>query len=104
MNHSPGPWIDIIDSPKARNPMALVATSHKGSASRAIDCTNSGKSYAVDCANAKLVAAAPDLLQAAQAVAEYINGRQPVQGWLVDTDASRTALSGLLAAIDKATK
>jgi len=43
--------------------MALVVTS---SGTMATDATGSGKDYAEDCANARLMAAAPDLLEALQ--------------------------------------
>ncbi len=63
--HTPGPWADVSDDPKARHEsrrMALVSTSYAGG--QAIDCTRSGKSFAEDCANARLVAASPDMLAA----------------------------------------
>lgn len=45
--------------------MALVTTPH---ARMSIDCTDSGATYQEDCANARLVAAAPDLLDALKAL------------------------------------
>jgi hypothetical protein len=58
--HTPGPWIVQLDrSTKGKAPrMALVVAGGRA----AIDCTGSGKDFNQDCANAKLIAAAPDLL------------------------------------------
>ena len=57
---TPGPWTAILDKPtEKRYRMALVGTT---AGNAAIDCTRSGESFAQDCANARLVAAAPDLL------------------------------------------
>ena len=58
---TPGPWDAICDSPRApsRQRMALVATDV---GTRAADFTGSGKTYAADCANARLAADAPMLL------------------------------------------
>lgn len=55
---TPGPWAAQCDKPKSKNPMALIITP---GGRAAIDATNSGSSYAEDCANARLVAAAPEL-------------------------------------------
>lgn len=63
MAHTPGPWRAILDKPQTQKQtrMAMVATP-EGRTS--IDCTGSGATYAADCANARLIAAAPDLLEA----------------------------------------
>lgn len=69
MKHTPGPWFDISDDAKGRPNMprmAMVSTSYAGSR-QAIDCTGSGENYAQDCANARLIAAAPELLGALKA-------------------------------------
>ena len=57
--HTPGPWkvVDKIDGRKPRS-MALVAAGGDMS----IDCTRSGDTRAESNANARLIAAAPDLL------------------------------------------
>jgi hypothetical protein len=41
------------------------------------------------------------LLTAARELVGFIEGRQPVRGWLRDCDASRNALAKLLAALSK---
>ena len=51
--HTPGPWRAMVNKPKARQPMALVATLD---GDMSIDCTRSGQDYAEDCANARLIA------------------------------------------------
>jgi hypothetical protein len=62
MAHSPGPWRLLVDPPQMkRKRMALVITPH---GRLAIDCTHSGATYEEDVANARLIAAAPDLLEA----------------------------------------
>lgn len=59
-SHTPGPWVADCDHHRRRRRerMALVVTPH---GRMSIDCTHSGASYPEDCANARLVAAAPDL-------------------------------------------
>lgn len=63
--HTPGPWTASIDGPRRRPRMALV---HTGAGKQSIDCTGSGPSFDVDAANARLIAAAPDLLAALKAL------------------------------------
>jgi hypothetical protein len=67
--HTKGPWRDVSDHKRGRassRPMALVSTTHLTGV--CIDCTGSGASFAEDCANAALIAAAPDLLEALRTV------------------------------------
>jgi len=64
---TPGPWTAILDKRKSQTPMALVTT---GADHLAIDCRKSGTNYTEDCANARLVAAAPDLLVALKTLLE----------------------------------
>ena len=67
--HTPGPWIARCDRHSASNRMALVITTASSASKRvqAIDCTGSAESYGGDCANARLIAAAPELLAACEA-------------------------------------
>jgi hypothetical protein len=68
--HTPGPWIVQLDrSTKGKAPrMALVVAGGRA----AIDCTGSGKDFNQDCANAKLIAAAPELFERACDVIEVL--------------------------------
>jgi hypothetical protein len=70
--HTPGPWHAVCDPEKTakRKRMALVATHSGNPHDMAIDCTDSGKNYAEDCANARLIAAAPQLAEALRVIAE----------------------------------
>ncbi len=63
MSHTPGPWTLLVDHHRTdrRRRMALVSTPN---ARMSIDCTDSGATYRDDCDNARLIAAAPDLLAA----------------------------------------
>ncbi len=68
MSHTPGKWNAICDPPKTKlSRMALVTTPSDG---RAIDATGSGNNYAEDCANARLISAAPELLEVVKAFVE----------------------------------
>ena len=60
MSHTPGPWTVICDSP--------IVRIHEWT--QAIDATKSGKDFAEDRANARLIAAAPDLLAALRIIAD----------------------------------
>ena len=64
--YTPGPWSAQCDRHSARNRMALVITTASSASKRvqAIDCTGSAESYGGDCANARLIAVAPELLKA----------------------------------------
>lgn len=66
VEHSPGPWTPHFDDPRKKKsnaqmggPMALVATPNGRTS---IDVTGSGRNFEEDCANARLIAAAPELL------------------------------------------
>lgn len=54
--HTPGPWELLIDK---KNKTAMVSAGGR----MAIDCDGSGDGFAQVCANARLIAAAPDLLK-----------------------------------------
>lgn len=70
ITHSPGPWFALCNRPRSADCAALVSTKiGADTPSRmrmAIDVTHSGANYPEDCANAMLVAAAPEGLHAAQ--------------------------------------
>lgn len=61
--HTGGPWQAIINE-RTRPHTALVATFAKADRVMAIECDRSGVDAKEDIANANLVAAAPDLLDA----------------------------------------
>lgn len=81
--HTPGPWAAILDGrskPKQGmmiHKMALVRTI---SGHTCIDATGSGADYAEDCANARLIASAPDLLADRDALREQIKRIQDALG------------------------
>jgi hypothetical protein len=85
--HTPGPWEDLSDGH-----WASVRTTHH--AGHAIDCNHSGKNAAEDCANARLIAAAPDLLAALKAARDWDT--------LAADGISDPVLSQITAAIAKA--
>jgi len=64
-HHTPGPWM-IGDESKKENPLMVYCDDSLGS--RVADCSTSGHglTLAQDRANARLIAAAPDLLKAAR--------------------------------------
>ena len=92
---TPGPWEDVSYGTNARNGIAHVKTS--SSCEMTIDCTRSGKDFGVDRANARLVAAAPDLLEALRKCAAVCSGQTMHKSGLID------ALESARAAIAKAT-
>lgn len=74
--HTPGPWTALCDPSTVRkNRMAMVATSHKEG--MCIDVTTSGANYSEDMANARLIAAAPELLEALKAIEGEWRGELP---------------------------
>ena len=78
MKHTSGPWSIRLDKPSDKYRMALVVTTASSARAKAINCTCSGDSYAADCANARLIAAAPDLVAALErAIIEL----QAMSGW-----------------------
>ncbi len=94
MSHTPGPWTDISDKPKCKGkwpPMAMV----KAGGRSAIDCTDSGDSPSQDRANARLIAAAPDLLAALKLYVEKFEQDFGVK-------SAELALPEAIAAIAKA--
>lgn len=69
MKHTKGPWRALIDNKRHELPMCMVATG----AGKAIDATDSGDTWEESGANAKLIAAAPDLLEACVIASKYLN-------------------------------
>jgi hypothetical protein len=65
--YTKGRWTAMVDSPRkdGMKRSSMVATS---GGRMAIDCTESGNTFNQDRANAHLIAAAPDLYEAANAV------------------------------------
>lgn len=66
--HTPGPWADVSDigtvkARKLKNGHQLMALVSTGGGQTAIDCTGSGENFLQDCANARLIAAAPDMYE-----------------------------------------
>ncbi len=94
---SPEPWQVLNDRPLVRNRMALVSTPN---AVRAIDFTGSGESFAQDCANARLGAAAHDLLKALKHI-ERIAGSKGMTD--ADMQAALRDISEHARAVIKAT-
>lgn len=71
MKYTPGLWIDISDGLHSEPPrMALIKTTAEFGDGMAIDATKSGKTFAESCANACLIAAAPELLEACHRAVE----------------------------------
>lgn len=66
VKHTPGPWTDISDRANARHPMALISTNCLDSIS--IDATKSGRTFDESRANARLIAAAPEMLDALRTI------------------------------------
>jgi hypothetical protein len=97
---TPGPWADVSQA-RGRDKSSLVATSD---GPLAIDCTQSGKTLAQDRANARLIAAAPDLYEAlAQVVAEYdVSDHDDMHR--VASDMVRIARAALASATPKAVR
>jgi len=96
--HTPGPWKAICDNPRQVNRMAMVAT--YGGGGVCIDCTKSGDSYEMDCANARLIAAAPELLEALRAI---VATTIEMGGTTLKAEQHNARLFAAISAIAKAT-
>jgi hypothetical protein len=106
MAHTPGPWVAQVDplgGSKRYGPrMAMVATT-AGDGSVCIDCTGSGKDFSESAANARLISAAPELLEALRECSIRLDACRMV---IADPDARemvRESVSTARAAIAKAT-
>ena len=69
--YAPGPWLDVSDKPSARGDRMAMVSTRVGS--KAIDCTGSGANFAQDLAHARLICAAPLLLESLAALMERNN-------------------------------
>lgn len=58
--HTPGPWAAIVAKPSKKDQRGTAMVRAGGS--MAIECADSGDTFAESAANARLIAAAPDLL------------------------------------------
>jgi hypothetical protein len=65
--HTPGPWRSLIIAPNNMDSGTTMVATPNGSG-LAIDCADSGLTFAESAANARLIAAAPDLLEALKGV------------------------------------
>lgn len=101
--HTPGPWTAIVSAPSKKD-LAGTAMVSTGSGSLAIDCYGSGANWLESAANARLVAAAPELLSAAQAIdAELDPNGDSFSLTSRDYFDARKAVARLRAAIAAAT-
>lgn len=93
--HTPGPWEAIIDGPKNRGKACLVRTTASSRRSLCIEASRSGDNEEEDFANTRLIAAAPDLLEACKSI---------VDGWENWSDIGRAekGIELVKAAIAKA--
>ena len=92
--HTKGPWsaqVDPLQMSKRFGPrMALVST-NAGDGTVCIDCTGSGTSFDESAANARLIAAAPALLEALELVLRGLDAGTVKAQPIMDMD--RTAAS-----------
>jgi hypothetical protein len=100
MNHTPGPWTD-----ESIGKDAMVSTHAEADRAMMIDCTRSGCRIKEDQANARLIAAAPDLLEALNRAADTFSDLRKYFGILgKDVTAWELAEGDARAAIAKATQ
>lgn len=71
--HTPGPWVAQIDKhiKRGRKPLPRMALVMVGGG-QAIDCTYSGVDFEESAANARLIAAAPEMLEALKAALGFL--------------------------------
>jgi hypothetical protein len=93
--HTPGPWQAIIPSKRQKTDVTAMVATTAGPGSMAIDCTKSGTTRDEDAANARLIAAAPELLAALKDCFAYCERD-------MDGDEDSTLLKMASAAIAKA--
>jgi hypothetical protein len=94
-SHTPGPWM-VGNVGQREDPRMVYCDDSLGS--RVADCSTSGHGLTVeqDLANARLIAAAPDLYQIGREVLDWVHGKRP--GRCVTDDITQR----LSAAIAKA--
>lgn len=100
--HTPGPWIYYVDAPTTEPDWHVVTTANK---MRVIANVHIEPGNATDAANARLIAAAPELLAAARALVAYINS-MPTDNEkcrVLSTALNNSAGQALKDAIAKAT-
>jgi hypothetical protein len=64
MSHTPTPWVAVTDTNTDPHTALVVTNAADKDRAMAIDCDRSGDDAEQDIANARLIAAAPDLLEA----------------------------------------
>lgn len=80
VRHTPGPWEAILDAKQPRRRGNVVASRMalvRAGGDTCIDCTHSGDTYDEDSANARLVAASPEMLWALELVGRAIGLDEP---------------------------
>lgn len=78
--HTPGPWLD-----ESAGSDAMVRTCANADRAMMIDCTRSGNTPTEDKSNARLIAAAPDLLAALERMTDaydsLLRAYEKPHGW-----------------------
>lgn len=90
--HTPGPWEAIIIKPSKRDQVGTAMVRAGGSL--AIECSHSGDTFAESAANARLIAAAPEMLAALKIVSNYNISPSPSPGVLRLVDAAIAKAEG----------
>lgn len=99
--HTPGPWAALITKPKKRKQPSPGTVLVAAGGSLAIDCTSSGDTFEEGEANARLIAAAPEMLEALKMAAWLIHDEIGLSGARMDHEDTKT-LDAIRSAIAKA--
>lgn len=96
IEHTPGPW-EIGDASKGESPRMVYCDDSLGS--RVADCSTAGHGIptAAEIANARLIAAAPEMLEALKLAQQWLGNFAPVV-----TIEGQKPLPVIYAAIEKA--
>lgn len=97
--HTPGPWTALVDQMRhgrRYGPRMALVTTNTGE-SVAIDCTGSGKDFDESAANARLIAAAPDLLEALRPFAD-LDTSTPSELWAIRSELCEAARAAIAKA------